>query len=48
MKRKIKLTKKEKEIEDALMAGKFVDIEKEKLEEISQAIAENKKSYYTK
>ena len=43
MKRKTKLTKKEKEIENALMAGKFVDIKKEKLEEISQAIARRKK-----
>ena len=42
MKRKTKLTKKEKEIENALMAGKFVDIKKEKLEEISQAIARRK------
>ena len=43
MKRSIKLTKQEKEIENALIAGKLVDIEKEELEEISQAIARRKK-----
>jgi predicted DNA binding CopG/RHH family protein len=43
MKRGIKLTKQEQEIEDALIAGKFVDIEKEELEQISQAIARRKK-----
>jgi predicted DNA binding CopG/RHH family protein len=43
MKRGIKLTKKEKEIENALIAGKLVDIEKEELEQISQAIARRKK-----
>ncbi len=43
MKRKLKLTKQEKEIENALIAGKLVDIEKEELEEISQAVARRKK-----
>ena len=43
MKRGIKLTKKEKAIEDALIAGRFVDIEKEELEQISQAIARRRK-----
>lgn len=43
MKRNIKLTKQEKEIENALMAGKFIDIEKDQLEEISQALAKRKK-----
>jgi predicted DNA binding CopG/RHH family protein len=43
MKRGIKLTKQEQEIEDALIAGKFVDIEKEGLEQISKAIARRKK-----
>ena len=43
MKRTIKLTKQEQEIENALMSGKFVDVEKDELEEISQAIARRKK-----
>jgi predicted DNA binding CopG/RHH family protein len=43
MKRGIKLTKQEQEIEDALIAGRFVDIDKEELEQISQAIARRKK-----
>ena len=43
MKRNTKLTKQEKEIEDALMAGRLVDIKKEKLEEISRSIARRKK-----
>jgi len=43
MKKKIKLTKQEKEIEDSLMSGKFIDIKKDELEEISQAIARRKK-----
>lgn len=43
MKRNIKLTKQEQEIENALIAGNFIDIEKEKFEEISQAISRRKK-----
>jgi predicted DNA binding CopG/RHH family protein len=43
MKRRIKLTKQEKEIENALIAGELVDIKKEELEQISQAIARRKK-----
>ena len=43
MKRGIKLTKQEQEIENALIAGRLVDIEKEELEQISQAIARRKK-----
>ena len=43
MKRSIKLTKQEKEIENALMAGELVDIESEELERISQAIARRRK-----
>ena len=43
MKRRIKLTKQEKEIENALIAGKLVDIEEEELKQISKAIARRKK-----
>lgn len=43
MKRSIKLTKQEQEIENALLAGKLVDIDKKELEQISQAIARRKK-----
>lgn len=43
MKKVEKLTKQEKEIEDALVSGEFIDIEKDELEEISQAIARRKK-----
>ena len=43
MKRNIELTRQEKEVEDALMAGEFVNIEGNELEEISQAIARRKK-----
>jgi len=43
MNRNIELTRKEKEIEDALMAGEFVNVEGNELEEISQAIARRKK-----
>ena len=43
MKRGIKLTKQEQEIENALIAGKLVDIEKEELKQISQAIARRRK-----
>jgi predicted DNA binding CopG/RHH family protein len=43
MKRRIRLTKQEKEIENALIAGKLIDIDKKELEQISQAIARRKK-----
>jgi predicted DNA binding CopG/RHH family protein len=43
MKRGIRLTKQEQEIENALIAGKLVDIEKEELKQISQAIARRRK-----
>ena len=43
MRKSIKLTKQEQEIENALIAGRFVDIEKVELEQISQAIARRKK-----
>jgi len=43
MKRRVKLTKQEKKIENALITGKLVDIEKEEFEEISQAIARRRK-----
>jgi len=43
MKRITKLTRQEKAIEDALMAGEFVDISQEEQEQISQAIAGRKK-----
>jgi predicted DNA binding CopG/RHH family protein len=43
MKRKIKLTKQEKEIENALLSGELIDIEKSELERISQTIARRKK-----
>ena len=43
MKRNIELTRQEKEIEDALMAGEFVSVDNKELEDISQAIARRKK-----
>ena len=43
MKKNIKLTRQEKEIEDSLMAGEFVSVNNKELEEISQAIARRKK-----
>ena len=43
MKRNIELTRQEKEIEDALMAGEFISVDNKELEEISQAIARRKK-----
>ena len=43
MKKNIELTKQEKEIEDALIAGEFVSVDNRELEEISQAIARRKK-----
>ena len=43
MKRSIKLTKQEREIENALIAGELVDIGKEELQQISQTLARRKK-----
>ena len=43
MSRNIKLTKQEKEIEKALLAGEFVGINKMELGKISKAIARRKK-----
>jgi predicted DNA binding CopG/RHH family protein len=43
MSRDIKLTKKEKGIEKALLNGEFIDVDKKELEEISKAIARRKK-----
>jgi predicted DNA binding CopG/RHH family protein len=43
MRKTIKLNKQEKEIDDALIAGEFVDVEKDQLGQISQAIARRKK-----
>ncbi len=43
MKRNIELTKQEKKVEDALIAGEFVSVDNTELEEISQAIARRKK-----
>ena len=43
MKKNIELTRQEKEIEDALMAGEFVNVDKRELEDISQAIARRRK-----
>ena len=41
--RKIKLTREEKEIEDALLKGEYVSISEEKFKEIAQAIERRKK-----
>ncbi|MFH1777948.1 MAG: antitoxin [Candidatus Omnitrophota bacterium] len=41
--RKIKLTRSEKEIEDALLQGKYIDIDKAEFKNIAQAIAERQK-----
>ena len=43
MKGNIKLTRQEKEIDDALAAGEFVNVGKDELKQISQAIARRKK-----
>lgn len=43
MKRNIKLTKQEKEIENALIAGELIDVDSHELEELTQAIARRKK-----
>ena len=41
--RKPKLTRSEKEIEDRLLKGEYVDIDKDKLKNIAQAISSRKK-----
>jgi predicted DNA binding CopG/RHH family protein len=41
--RKIKLTKQEKEIENALLQGEYIDIDKNKFKEIAESIASRKK-----
>ena len=41
--RRIKLTRQEKAIEDALMRGEYVDVSKEKFNEIAQAIVAHRK-----
>ncbi len=42
--RRLKLTKNEKEIENALIQGKYVDIDKADFNKIAQAIASRKKN----
>lgn len=41
--RKIKLTRQEKAIEEASLAGEYVPVSKEKFDEIAEAIARHKK-----
>jgi predicted DNA binding CopG/RHH family protein len=41
--RKVKLTKSEKEIEEVLMQGEYIDIDKDEFKNIAQAIASRKK-----
>lgn len=41
--RKIKLTKQEKEIEDALLKGEYVNIDKSEFKHVAEAIASRKK-----
>lgn len=41
--RKIKLTKNEKEIEDALLKGEYIDIDKDEFKQIAEAINSRKK-----
>ncbi len=43
MKKQIKLTKEEQEIEDSLMNGEFVDIRPEEFQEIAQSIKARQK-----
>ncbi len=42
--RKIKLTRQEKEIEDALLKGEYVNVSKKELAEIKQALEARKKN----
>ena len=41
--RHIKLTRKEKEIEEALIAGHYADVGKKEFEQIAQALADRRK-----
>jgi len=41
--RKIKLTKQEKEIENALLRGEYVDVGKNEFKQIAEAVASRKK-----
>ncbi len=41
--RKVKLTKNEKEIEEVLIQGEYIDIDKDEFKNIAQAIASRKK-----
>ena len=41
--RKIKLTKQEKEIEEALLEGKYIDVDKNEFKHIANAIHSRKK-----
>lgn len=41
--RKVRLTKEEREIEKALLRGEYIDIDKNELTKIAQAIANRKK-----
>lgn len=41
--RRIKLTREEREIEDALIKGEYVDVSEERFQEIAQAIERRKK-----
>jgi predicted DNA binding CopG/RHH family protein len=43
MKRQLKLTRYEKQIENALVQGEYVDIQGKELEEIAEAISRRKK-----
>lgn len=43
--KKIRLTKEEKKIENALMKGEYVKVTGKKLEEITEALAARKKDY---
>lgn len=44
MKRQIKLTKEEKEIENALIKGEFIDVNNKELKEIAQSIKARQKN----
>ncbi len=44
--RKIKLTKQEKEIENALLQGEYIDIDESEFKQIAEAVASRKKILY--
>lgn len=44
MKRRVKLTREEREIEDALIRGEYVPVSKERFEEIKRALERRKKN----